>query len=134
VTRTSPKTYLQLPIALPSRLDPIQKACPAEVFEANPAACGEGTIHIALTGCVPSVAISKASVTGNTLLVTFKTGATGTVWLSGYGLRTTHKKPDRWHPPAPRCVHEAGRQKAQASQTDERARPICSRAAGCQRR
>jgi hypothetical protein len=23
--------------------------------------------------------------------VTFKTGASGTVWLSGYGLRTTHK-------------------------------------------
>jgi hypothetical protein len=203
------KTFLQLPIALSSRLSTIQKACLAATFEANPASCGEGsnigmgiahtpllnspvagpaylvshgnaafpdvefvlqgegvtlildgktdikggitysrfetvpdapvstfeavlpagphsaltanvpesenfslcnhtllmpteitgqngavirkTTHVALRGCLPSVAISKARVTGNTLLVTFKTGASGTVWLSGYGLRTTHK-------------------------------------------
>jgi hypothetical protein len=37
------KTFLQLPIALPSRLDTIQKACVASVFEADPAACDEGS-------------------------------------------------------------------------------------------
>jgi hypothetical protein len=37
------KVELQLPIALPSRLSTIQQACPDNVFEANPAACGEGS-------------------------------------------------------------------------------------------
>jgi hypothetical protein len=204
------KTFLQLPIALPSRLDTIQKACPAATFEANPASCDEGsnigmatarspvlnsplvgpaylvshgnaafpdvefvlqgegvtlildgktdikngitysrfetvpdapvstfetvlpagphsaltifvpgteqynlcntpllmpteitgqngavikkTTHIALTGCPASVAIAGAKVDGNALLVSFKTGAAGTVWVSGYGLRKTHQK------------------------------------------
>ena len=206
------KTFLQLPIALPSRLDTIQKACPAATFEANPASCDEGsnigmgiartpllksavvgpaylvshgnagfpdvefvlqgegitlildgktdiksgitysrfetvpdapvstfeavlpagphsalapfvpgaerynlcntslvmpteitaqngavikqTTHVAVTGCAagkPSVKIAKVKVSGNALLVTFKTGATGTVRVSGYGLITTRK-------------------------------------------
>jgi hypothetical protein len=37
------KTFLQLPIALPSRLSTIQQACLAATFERNPARCGEGS-------------------------------------------------------------------------------------------
>jgi hypothetical protein len=37
------KTFLQLPIALPSRLSTIQQACLAATFEANPAGCDEGS-------------------------------------------------------------------------------------------
>jgi hypothetical protein len=204
------KTFLQLPVALPSRLTTIQKACLAATFEANPASCPEGsnigmaiahtpllknplvgpaylvshgnaafpdvefvlqgegitlvldgktdikngitysrfetvpdapvetfetvlpagphsaltanvpesehfslcnttllmpteitgqngalikqTTHIAVTGCPPGVTITSAKVSGNGLLVTFKTAGAGTAWVSGFGLHKAHKQ------------------------------------------
>jgi len=48
--------------------------------------------RIAVTGCPPTVAITKTKLNGNALLVTVKLSATGTVRLSGEGLRTTTKR------------------------------------------
>jgi hypothetical protein len=199
------KSVTELPIALPSRLTTIQKACPDTVFEANPAACDEGSVighgtaytpllehplvgpaylvshgnrafpdielvlqgegitvdldgltdikkgitkttfeslpdspistfelnlpegphsalaapaslceqtalnlptiltgqngavlkqntKIAVTGCPPTVTVAKTKLSGNSLLVTVKTSATGTVRISGSGLKTATKK------------------------------------------
>ncbi len=47
---------------------------------------------ITVTGCPPTVAITKTTLKGNTLLVTVKMSAKGTVKISGTGLQTTVKK------------------------------------------
>ena len=50
------------------------------------------TTHIAVTGCPPTVAITKTQIKGNALLVTVKMSAKGTVKISGKGLKTTTKR------------------------------------------
>jgi hypothetical protein len=50
------------------------------------------TTKLGVTGCPPSVAITKTAVKANNLLVTVKLGETGTVKITGKGLRTTTKR------------------------------------------
>jgi hypothetical protein len=66
---------------------------PTEITGQNGAVIKKNT-QISLIGCAaakPTVKVASAKVRGNTLMVTFTTGAAGTVWVSGFGLRTTHQ-------------------------------------------
>ncbi len=47
---------------------------------------------VAVTGCPPSLSITKTKVTGNSVSVTVKVGETGTVKITGRGLRTVTKR------------------------------------------
>jgi hypothetical protein len=59
---------------------------PTEIIAQNGAAIYQNT-KIGVTGCPPAVTVTKAKVNGNSLAVTVKLGQTGTVVISGKGIR-----------------------------------------------
>jgi len=65
---------------------------PTEITGQNGAVIKKNT-QVALIGCAarPTLKIARVKLSGNALLVTVSAGAAGTLWVSGYGLRTIHK-------------------------------------------
>jgi hypothetical protein len=69
-------------------------AMPTKITGQNGAVIEQST-KIAVTGCKaskPSIKITRTKLKGNTLLVTVKTSANGTIRISGNDLKTTTKK------------------------------------------
>jgi hypothetical protein len=48
--------------------------------------------HINVTGCPPTITVTKAQATASRVIVTVKTTATGTIRISGVGLAAKRKK------------------------------------------
>jgi hypothetical protein len=64
---------------------------PTEFIAQNGAVIHQST-PVSVTGCPPTVTITKTKLTGKSLVVTVKTSAKGNVRISGNGLRTTVRK------------------------------------------
>ena len=66
-------------------------AMPTEITGQNGAVIKQ-TTKITITGCPPSVSITKTAVKGNAVLVTLKLGEGGTIKITGKGLKSTTKR------------------------------------------
>lgn len=69
-----------------------QKLTMPTLFKAQNGAEIHQNTAVGVTGCPPSVSITKTAVKGNSVAVTVKLGQQGTVKISGKGLRTTTKR------------------------------------------